>query len=677
MSRVEQLKELQSSLKAKLAEGRSKLSLINEEQTKQFYILRLLSLLGYDSTVEGEIVPEAPVNAGDRIDYLLRVNNEEVAIIECKKLGHVLNNKDIAQLQRYYTDKVKVKLAILTNGDDYLLFTDTQEINVMDKVPYKSFRVSSLTDYSAFDELARENISSIYIPYKENVISQDKAALEQELKQNKKQLDAATKKLAVLESKVYLTEAQKQEQLEMRARALRLENENKSLHNKLNIVKACSLKIQDRAGFKINYGTAFDKQEVPSNIAKDMVDMIPDDLLIPESTFMDICCRYGEFLIAIYNRLMEAPAMIKAFPDSIDRHDHITQNQLYALMPDEKGLREVTKTLFRTSNVSKSNIIAFKNIEEYSKIIKIYTESKWINGAILTESERKIIEKLGDIMYMKFTCVVSNPPYNDDQYIDFVNLGDRMSEQCSVYITPAKWQSKGGKKNEKFRQDIVPRMKEIVYSPDCEDAFNITTWGGVSYFLVDKEKRDKVHVKTQCGNELFEDDGYVNIDDKSKISLLTKAIPIISKVLNENFKGFTAGYQKGLDDYIVIVQNTFSGSGKTLYKSGAFLLSPLTYEKDNGRELKDNEAIIAGYKTEEQCQSCISYMTTRLIRFLMLLSVHGQHIFSSIDMTTWRFVPSPDSFDHIFTDDELYKKYNLTQDEINIIESVIKERKNK
>lgn len=186
MSRVEQLKELQSSLKAKLAEGKSKLSLINEEQTKQFYILRLLSLLGYDSTVEGEIVPEAPVNAGDRIDYLLRVNNQEVAIIECKKLGHVLNNKDIAQLQRYYTDKVKVKLAILTNGDDYLLFTDTQEINVMDKVPYKSFKVSSLTDYSAFDELAKENISSIYIPYKENVISQGKAALEQELKQNKK-----------------------------------------------------------------------------------------------------------------------------------------------------------------------------------------------------------------------------------------------------------------------------------------------------------------------------------------------------------------------------------------------------------------------------------------------------------------------------------------------------------
>lgn len=41
----------------------------------------------------------------------------------------------------------------------------------------------------------------------------------------------------------------------------------------------------------------------------------------------------------------------------------------------------------------------------------------------------------------------------------------------------------------------------------------------------------------------------------------------------------------------------------------------------------------------------------------------------------WRFVPDPGECDHIFTDAELYEKYNLTEEEINIIESVIKERK--
>ena len=42
---------------------------------------------------------------------------------------------------------------------------------------------------------------------------------------------------------------------------------------------------------------------------------------------------------------------------------------------------------------------------------------------------------------------------------------------------------------------------------------------------------------------------------------------------------------------------------------------------------------------------------------------------------SWSFVPDPGAFDHIFTDDELYKTYGLTPDEIKVIESVIKERK--
>lgn len=40
----------------------------------------------------------------------------------------------------------------------------------------------------------------------------------------------------------------------------------------------------------------------------------------------------------------------------------------------------------------------------------------------------------------------------------------------------------------------------------------------------------------------------------------------------------------------------------------------------------------------------------------------------------FRFVPKPDSLDHIFNDEELYKKFCLTDEEIKLIESVIKSR---
>ena len=51
------------------------------------------------------------------------------------------------------------------------------------------------------------------------------------------------------------------------------------------------------------------------------------------------------------------------------------------------------------------------------------------------------------------------------------------------------------------------------------------------------------------------------------------------------------------------------------------------------------------------------------------------HKFIQCSNNAWRFVLAPEKFDHIFTDEELYTKYKLTPAEINIIESVIKERK--
>lgn len=80
------------------------------------------------------------------------------------------------------------------------------------------------------------------------------------------------------------------------------------------------------------------------------------------------------------------------------------------------------------------------------------------------------------------------------------------------------------------------------------------------------------------------------------------------------------------------------------------------------------------FNTENEAKSFISYLNTRLVRFMVLMNAYTVSVMND---ETWRFVPDPGAFDHIFTDEELYKKYNLTQDEINIIESVIKERKSK
>lgn len=81
---------------------------------------------------------------------------------------------------------------------------------------------------------------------------------------------------------------------------------------------------------------------------------------------------------------------------------------------------------------------------------------------------------------------------------------------------------------------------------------------------------------------------------------------------------------------------------------------------------------LLGFGTKEYCESMRSYYQCKLIWYLVYMTNCG-----NAGKEAFVNVPDPGAFDHIFTDDELYKKYNLTQDEINIIESVIKERKSK
>ena len=73
------------------------------------------------------------------------------------------------------------------------------------------------------------------------------------------------------------------------------------------------------------------------------------------------------------------------------------------------------------------------------------------------------------------------------------------------------------------------------------------------------------------------------------------------------------------------------------------------------------------FNTQEEASNCMRYLKTKFVRFLLQQSLTGQHL--SADK--FHFVPLQD-FSKPWTDEELYKKYNLTDDEIQFIESMIK-----
>ena len=108
----------------------------------------------------------------------------------------------------------------------------------------------------------------------------------------------------------------------------------------------------------------------------------------------------------------------------------------------------------------------------------------------------------------------------------------------------------------------------------------------------------------------------------------------------------------------------FDKNGKVLGVTNFHILKPNEVPKGSFE-------IIRYFDTEDECKSFISFMYSKLSAFLVYIGICG----ATLNAEFWRLIPDPGAFDHIFTDEELYKKYNLTEDEINIIESVIKERK--
>lgn len=71
--------------------------------------------------------------------------------------------------------------------------------------------------------------------------------------------------------------------------------------------------------------------------------------------------------------------------------------------------------------------------------------------------------------------------------------------------------------------------------------------------------------------------------------------------------------------------------------------------------------------TEEQCKNIISYIQTRFFRYLVSIKKKTQNGPRGV----YQFVPIQD-FNISWTDDMLYKKYNLSQEEISLIESSIR-----
>lgn len=392
----------------------------------------------------------------------------------------------------------------------------------------------------------------------------------------------------------------------------------------------------------------------PKSIVSDMVDLLPADVFLPESKFLDPAVKSGRFLAEIYKRLMESQLMIQTFPDEQKRERHILENQLYGVATSPMAATIIRKQLYGNPKLT-GNIV--------------YTADK---------VTKEMIQ--GAFSIMKFDVVIGNPPYNKGMDLDFVDIGFELSKQYTVMITPAKWQTAEADQRVmsemtygEFRKKIVPHMSHVVFFPCCKDVFDIYQTDGITYYVLDKEEHSTCVVENRC-----KDIAPFNSRETRPITNAESLLNIGNEIIEYMgaYPKFQFMYLTGNKRFEVWMNTKVSGYDWYATKNPRYVLSISRLIDNSKGQRYDGEAkCIFESDSRDECESFGTWIYSKFTRFFLvpniskLNNIQTNHCF--------RFVPAPPSgkFDHIYTDAELYKAFNLPQKYIDVIEAVIKERK--
>lgn len=276
--------------------------------------------------------------------------------------------------------------------------------------------------------------------------------------------------------------------------------------------------------------------------------------------------------------------------------------------------------------------------------------------------------------------IIMNPPYNNDIYLLFIKIAHDIAKDNVISINPAKhYFLNNTNEYDMIHKELLEYTQKIVFY-QCEgEIFKICLPSGIMYSLITKQKSDTIEVLNKSEHfEAFRNQ-YITVKNDTQ-TFNTRAIPIINKIDN---KGLDIEYLDKNKQYRMCarkhcyVQGGSSNKSRGIfYYDENFLPGFITVASIKSNDENDDIGIahvVASFDTELERDSFMSFCDTKLIRYLLNCRVSA---YSNMYINeVWKLVPNGIQFDHIFTDEELYKKYSLTDSEIEIIESVIKERK--
>jgi len=148
-------------------------SITTEEATKTSVIMPFFQALGYDVFNPEEFLPEftadVGIKRGEKVDYAILQDGRPIILIEAKSIQEKLERHD-SQLFRYF-GTTPSKFAILTNGIIYRFYTDLDEQNKMDTLPFFELNIFDIRDHQ-WTELQKFTKSNFNVEHIINTASE-------------------------------------------------------------------------------------------------------------------------------------------------------------------------------------------------------------------------------------------------------------------------------------------------------------------------------------------------------------------------------------------------------------------------------------------------------------------------------------------------------------------------
>lgn len=477
-----------------------------------------------------------------------------------------------------------------------------------------------------------------------------------------------------------------------------------------------------------------DEVFTPPEVANAMLDLLPQELFSdPNTTFLDPACKSGVFLREIAKRLLKG--LEPLIHDLQERTDHIFKHQLYGIAITELTSQLSRRSLYCSKFANgKYSVVHFDNIDGNVRFKNV--KHRWQNGkCVFCGASQKGYDRADDlethayemihttkpegIFNMKFDVIIGNPPYQLSDggggagksaapiYHFFVQQAKKLNPRYLTMIIPSRWFN-GGKGLDDFRQSMLndERMAKIVDYADSKDCFNgVDIPGGICYFLWDSHHQGTCTVTNiaKDGSKVTEErvlnEFNTFIRQNQAVDIVKRAQAKGETMMSEmvsSRKPFGLESKQAFDVTGDIILRNSSGIGKVrksrllsgfdLIDKWKVIVSKVSFEHagvpdKEGKmrvlsvvqKLEPHSActesyLVAGaFDTESEADNMITYLNTKFARFLIM------QMLASMNMSknSYSFVPVQD-WKKAWSDEELYNKYSLSDDEIAFIEDVIR-----